>query len=352
LKDEHERLKSLVAEIVDAARGNDLAKSKEAIIKAANAAGLDATGLVAENSQQWPCAVAPPAQLSIFDRDIFALDVAHIPHKSSHYDQSGRMSPRFDYGLWPNLDQDQCLKIFQPPADIVPYVGAGMHAVRGKIAWACLEYAYACLQEVFGKRLASSVPPGPVSVNSPWSLPPNSAARIFFDRVLRHSVPLDDVAFLGAMTEARIDFRRLGYMRSDNPGAQEESSQVIYQRVLEDFILKGVNKDEWLSVLEVERYIEEKMGIYEFAAFQTAISYGESNEVEMLRPLTRALTQSFVCFGDGPRWKADHAGWLVDTWIGAVDRVNSMGKINTCNGMGVITDSDSGVAESNFRRST
>jgi hypothetical protein len=57
------------------------------------------------------------------------------------------MSHRFDYGLCLDLDQNRCIKIFQSPVGIVPYVSPGMHTVRAKIVWACLEHAYACLQE-------------------------------------------------------------------------------------------------------------------------------------------------------------------------------------------------------------
>jgi hypothetical protein len=346
LQKDHEILKGLVVEIVDAARLDDQVRSKAAIIKAASAAGLDVTDLPVENRRQGPSANTPSDLISGVEWNALALDCASTPQNSSLYNQSGRMSPRFDYGLCLDLDQNRCIKIFQPPVDTVPYVGPGMHTVRAKIVWACLEHAYACLQEVFGKRIASSIPLDQVTVNDPCSLPPNSAARIFFDRVLRHSVPLHDVAHLAAMTEARVEFRKLGYMRGDNPGAHDESSQILYRRVLEDYLNKGLRSDEWLSVLEVERYIEQKLGVYEFAMFEAAISCEESDEMELLRPLTLALTQSFICFGDGPRWKADHAAWMVDTWVDAVAKVKDMRKGNLWNKSGIIMDS--GLEDSNL----
>jgi hypothetical protein len=52
------------------------------------------------------------------------------PFAPTNYSQSGRMNPRFDYGLW--LDPDPFLKISRPPSDIIPYVGARMRTIAGQ----------------------------------------------------------------------------------------------------------------------------------------------------------------------------------------------------------------------------
>jgi len=77
--------------------------------------------------------------------------------------------------------------------------------------------------------------------------------------------------------------------------------------------------------LEVEGYIREKMGACEFTAFQAAIIRGEEAHMQMLGPLTLALAQSGICFGDGPRWKASNVMIPLNAWVSTVVRY-SMGK--------------------------
>ncbi len=330
---------------MESARANDSLQLRTAIIKAGSAVGLDVTGLASERKQPFsnnhedPIAISGP---SVVDPSIVpGIDintrathpsrvepgiVAAYPSQTlqtfsntwknpvaTHYNsQSGRMSPRFNYGLW--LDPARGLKIYKPPIDIAPYLGVGMYNVAGRINWACLDYGYACLQEAFEKDWGKQM--------CPESLPPNSASRIFVEQILRHPKPLHDVAFLFALLEAREEFRRLGYMRGDRLGANVESSQILDRRLREDFRSRGIKRDEYWSPLDVERYIQKKMGFFEFLAFQSALSCEEIEgpNMEVLRPLTATLVQSSTCLGDGPRWKVSHAMRAVDAWACTVGR--------------------------------
>lgn len=334
LKEDHERLKRLVVTIVDAARVDDLARLNAAIIDAGRATGLDITHLVDIDTR-------PTRSLARVKQSTISLDDARTPQTFPHppegpmevppYDsQTGRMSPRWGYGVW--LDPDRFLKIFQPPIDIVPYLGAGKHTVAGHIVWACLDYAYACLLDAMRKHIATSsgIPPGQGSGSDhyPHSLPPNSAARALFDHSLRHSKPLHDVAYIAALLEARMEFRRMGYMRADNPGANAESREMLQRRVFEDFEKRGVRMDQWWSALDVQKYIGQKMEVCEFAAFQAALRCEQEAQIQLLRPLARTLAQSGVCFGDGPRWRADHVVMVVNAWARAVSDQRATRELN------------------------
>ncbi|TAQ88309.1 hypothetical protein B7494_g3362 [Chlorociboria aeruginascens] len=324
LKEEHEELKILVAGIVDSARIDDRVQLNAAIVKAGSAAGLNVTGLAARQPLAPEDTIIGQEIAELYDTELpqdFSSQV--VPVSVQHYSQIGRMSPRFDYGLW--LDADRILKIFQPPIDIVPYVGTGAHTIAGKINWACLDYAIVLLQETSGKRITLSMSPGQVS-DYPQSLPRNPEARDFFDRSLRHSEPLHDIAYLAALVEARMDFRALGYMRGDHLGANEELRESRYQGLLGEFLKNGIRMNEWWSPLQIERYIEEKMGVFEFVAFQAAVNCEGVEGVEMgiLRPMIQTLARTGVCFGDGARWKADYAMEIVDTYLFSVSRVTNV----------------------------
>jgi hypothetical protein len=340
LKEEHEKLKSLVGEIVQSAGGDDAAQLRAAIIQAGNAAGLDLSILDAgdkENDSSYSrtseglsatlhpsmaelstgntlyadTTLALPSSFRVEGEPVGGYDeqttqILHATAVYNSYGQSGHMSPRLDYGLWP--DQDRCPKVVLPPDDIVPFLGAGMHTFAGNIAWACLEYAYSFLREAIWKHRTAGR----------HSLPPGLAARTFLIQSLRPSKQLHVVAYITARIQARLEFRKLGYIRGDNPAVNMEYDQMITRRILQSFLDNGVEIDQWWSVSDVERYTIEKMGVARFVLFQAALGRGEAPYIEALRPLTRALAQSFVCAGEGARWRADHIMMVVDAWTDTV----------------------------------
>lgn len=57
---------------------------------------------------------------------------------SSSQQRRRPLSPRLDYGLW--FEGTSFMRLVDPPLDIVPYLGAGMYTLAGRINWACTEY--------------------------------------------------------------------------------------------------------------------------------------------------------------------------------------------------------------------
>ncbi|EXJ87881.1 hypothetical protein A1O1_04808 [Capronia coronata CBS 617.96] len=349
LKHDHEQLKRLVGEIVDAARVHDPAQLSVAITKAAKAVGLDTTCLTPSDTPtdtpfpegpmntnlgvDWQITDSPGAVASenIIHKPqnwspLSSLDSeAALVQQTQTQTRSGRMSPRFDYGVW--IDPDRFLKNFEPPIDIAPYLGRGEYTIAGHIAWACLDLGYTYLQDIMEQRAltpifntttASLTPEQDSEADYPRSLPPNSGARRLFDLALRHSMPLHDLDYIIAMVEARIEFRRLGYMRRDNPGADAVKRELLQGRVFEDHRKRGVRMDQWWSAMDIERYIERTMGVYEFASFQAALRARQEAHTNLLMPLAHSLAQRAICFGDGPRWRADHVAMFARTWISMV----------------------------------
>jgi hypothetical protein len=336
LKEEHEKLKNLVGEIVQSAGVDDAEQLRAAIVQAGKAAGVDLSSLDAGDKKKdssrrktfeelsaslrpsmaglstghtlyTDTTLAPPLSRveweAVSGYDEQTTQILHPTAVYNPYGQSGHMSPRLDYGLWP--DQDRFPRVFLPPDDIVPFLGARMNTFAGYIAWACLEYAYSCLRKAIWKHRAAER----------HLLPPGVAARTFLSQSLRPSKQLHVVAYIAARVEARLEFRELGYIRGDNPAVNIEYDQMIARRTLQSFLDKEVELDQWWLVSDIERYAIEKIGVARFAVFQAALGRGEATYIQALRPLTRALAQSFVCAGEGARWRADHVITVVDAWI-------------------------------------
>ena len=312
LKQQHENLRSIVERIVLAQRDNDQTSLNHAIVEAGKAVGVEVGACSQSTIPDCPkdthTSLDPRSSSGIHTSPSVLLDTAR-PGESVRRSHSGRLSPRLDYGLW--LDPDRFLKIFEPPTDIRPYIGPGMYTVAGHIAWACLDYGHACLREAI---MMIEMHDGMHRGDLGSSLPPGSAARRAFDLSLRHSKPLHDITYIMALVEARMEFRRLGYMQSDSSGADESTRQIMEERVSGELHSKGVKMDQWWSALEIEAHVRQRLGILEFSAFQTALCNQEATETQLMMPLAQTLAHRGVCFGDGPRWNAVHVMTLVSEW--------------------------------------
>ncbi|OAL40684.1 hypothetical protein AYO20_00420 [Fonsecaea nubica] len=336
LKQNYKQLRHLVENVVLAHRDRDQATLSEAIAEAGRAIGLDG---VDERAQYDPshisieaisnirpaCAatIQGPVEPTATDRDTGRWSPPLAPQP-----RSGRFSPRLDYGIW--LDPERFLKIVDPPLDILPYIGAGKHTVAGRIAWATLDYGYACLQEAMmtstqPTTTTATGPTGPTKSTADWLtlLPPESAARRAFDRSLRHSTPLHDVAYMMDLVAARIEFRQRGYMRAHTRGADEISRQIMAGSVADELRVRGVRMDRWWTALDIQVHVQAEMGVLDFAAWQMALCSNQETDnghAGLIMPLVESLSRSGVCFGDGPRWHAPLVKALVGAWWSQVSR--------------------------------
>ncbi|KAJ9603429.1 hypothetical protein H2200_012207 [Cladophialophora chaetospira] len=318
LKKTHERLRRLVQEVVLASRDDDQTALNHAIAEAGRAIGLEENDSSDSKSRSLSQehgtstafvsnAVTFEIPEKLFDGDPRRPPICH--------NRSGRMSPRFDYGIW--IDPERFFKILEPSADIRPYVGTRRHTVAGHITWATLDYGYACLREAIMFQMGRDID----IEELPESLPPGSAARRLFDVSVRHTKQLHDIAYIMDLVEARLEFDKLGYMRSNTRGADEPSRQVLEGQVLGGLRARGVRLDQWLSALDIEAHIRHQMGILEFSAFQTALSQKQSIQTQLLMPLARTLAHRGVCFGDGPRWNVTYVTALVHAWVSHISNM-------------------------------
>ncbi|OAG38516.1 hypothetical protein AYO21_07338 [Fonsecaea monophora] len=349
LKQNHKQLRHLVETVVLAHRDGDTATLSQAIAQAGRAIGVGLDGdrmdRVDERAQSDPSHTSMEGVVTGISNIIRPVCAATTEYSVEptvtdrdtgqsllqlSQPRSGRFSPRLDYGIW--LDPERFLKIVDPPLDIRPYIGARKHTVAGRIAWAALDYGYACLQEAMmtsqpATTFTASTATGARKSKADWLtlLPPESAGRRAFDRSLRHSTPLHDVAYMMDLVAARIEFRQQGYMRANTRGADEIARQAMAGSVAAELRVRGVRMDQWWSALDIEAHVQTEMGVWDFAAWQMALCGGNqetnNSHAELIMPLVESLGHSGVCFGDGPRWHVPRVKALVRAWWSQVSRL-------------------------------
>lgn len=295
----HERLERLVHEIVVAHGREDRAQLDRAVAEAGALLGI---------SPPQSKASSPAREVADDTQIISSVNDAVSSHPSleAGNSQTGRFSPRLDYGLlW--LEPDRFMKIFDPPSDIRPYIGTGKDTVAGHVMWACLDHGLAVLRQsitdaAFGDEAVRHLSP---------------SAQQLFSFALGHMEPLPDVEYVMAMLEARHEFREMGYMRSDNSGADEDRRLALENTVLRSLRSKGIKFDLWWTALDISEYSRMSMGLSKFSRFQNGLLDRRPTEVEAMQLLAQRLAPRAVCFGNGPRWNAVIVMSFVDSWVRA-----------------------------------
>ncbi|OHE93836.1 hypothetical protein CORC01_10857 [Colletotrichum orchidophilum] len=214
------------------------------------------------------------------------------PQGSSKDFPSGRLSPRLDYGLW--LDPDRLIRVLEPPIDIVPYLGPGMHTLAGCIFWSTMNYAVEL-----------------------WDARPSMPAIRALDRVFNHSKHLSDRKYLLSLAQARMDYKNKGYMfRKLSDQFAEQACVELGELVREDYEKGGRPKGFWKTPEEVAGNILGQITTDQAVRLQAVVEgKGTPNDGEMMQGLVSWLSQNHVCFGDGPRWSAICVSVGVGGWI-------------------------------------
>jgi hypothetical protein len=226
----------------------------------------------------------------------------------------GRFSPRLDYTF---LFRDP-QQLYKVPPDIAPYIGPGRYTIAGHIMWACLEYAWDTMREA---SLTQSNANFLIA-----RLPSSSRARQLCESAFRHSEHFQDVAFMLALVEARLEFRSFSFT-SDTPGADENLRRNLENSVKKDLLFRGVVSTEWWTALEIQGYICARIGMLRFSNFQSSLQRKDATHVQILATLAQRLAPRAVCFGDGPRWNMHHTAVLVDTWAQTICEITDLSAI-------------------------
>ncbi|EMR67429.1 hypothetical protein UCREL1_5550 [Eutypa lata UCREL1] len=350
-REQNEKLKAAIEELVRVAGCNDRPELRKAIRNAALIAGVDAReldgpddggeGAVHFNNVDIDTAAInvisiisgePDPAITIGPPDFYPPTAAA---SSSSQQRRRPLSPRLDYGLW--FEGTSFMRLVDPPLDIVPYLGEGMYTLAGRINWACTEYLVGVCRRVAAASSLSACS------TTGRSIDPEAALRGCAEirRMVQHSPPLHDVRYVKAMAETRLDFRRRGYILVPKDSSEDatacagkrDSAARLQRQVERDYAARGQETHVWATPEDVAQHVRAQLGDKGFARLEDMLRYqdnspritrppgyvdgdGHSDDgmfgqtYALLRLLIQNLAESFVCFGDGPRWRADRVAAL------------------------------------------
>ncbi|KAK5635676.1 hypothetical protein RRF57_011388 [Xylaria bambusicola] len=303
---QNEKMKTAIAAIVRAAQRSDQNGVLEAVRAAADVAGVDGLGLNQETSGEDLKSGDGNVRHSSLVKDSrqsTSSNMQHlrlkIPMNQAHSNSAkpwsrdilaGCLSPRLDYGIW--IDTPK------PPAYIMPFIGEGRYTFRGHLYWACTDYLIALCRVITTPHSQSLWFGG-----QPGSCPTPQEAE---DRVwthIRHWPPVENVPMLQSMAEKQVYYRDCGY--SDNAACNEELGTCPLGHPIGD-------PNIWMSITDLERHrclfrLERTIAVCCVKQSTKAMS---EDLVSVVRLLMKNLAESFICFGDGPRWRTDAVSTL------------------------------------------
>lgn len=344
-------MKAAIADVVRAAQRSDRHGLLEAVRAAAGAAGVDASGLNENESENEVHKVVrqgqesaiyrsgggggsggeegihgdnssiqgdglrtePEESTSITQQTRLHFPAVSYPCSSNDASQlwststlAGCLRPRLNYRLWVNV-------LPQPPAVVMPFIGAARYTFRGHLYWTCTEYLLALCRVV----TMPHSPPLWFTCQPGRSCPtPQEAEHRVWTHV-RHTPAVPSVGVLQAMAEEQKGYSVLDYESSDTVARHEEPGSNSLGRAVEEE--RHGDPSMWMSITELERYVRRQLGSDAFSRLERTIgdccmlksSKGVNEDlISIVQLLMKNLAESFICFGDGPQWRTDAVSTL------------------------------------------
>ncbi|CAJ2510432.1 Uu.00g051350.m01.CDS01 [Anthostomella pinea] len=356
MRDENQQLKAAIEDIVKVARRSDRDDLLRAVIRAAEAAGVVAPELVSgsdadedtvvEGTIGAPCSITAAASSTTHaasssgpyvsiamstpvtsgvepgrPTSIGESAVAFSNETSAYTSWTGP-AQRLDYSVW--IDASRFMRLINPPAGIVPYLGEGRHSFAGRVFWACCHYTANLCELALPYRHAQLRPPA-------YAVQRGKEADARLRKLIQHSPPLQNVRYIKAMADARLEYREQGYIEGPNAAAGEEDSAALLQlQVAADYAERGEDQSKWLSPSAVEYHLRRQLGSVGFSRLEHTLrscdagaDSGSLSNVDggglpvvrdqvpiLVRLLVQKLAETFICFGDGPRWRTERVSAL------------------------------------------
>ncbi|KAI8177087.1 hypothetical protein K4K53_008496 [Colletotrichum sp. SAR 10_77] len=298
LQDENKKLKDVIGNIDRILRRQGVLSDD---LKAAMSEAREIAGITTEEPETSPDQGAPHIMQSIEQspppdpalEEVIRTD----PRLASSLVPDRRVSPRLDYGLW--LDPDRLVRILEPPADIIPYLGSRMNTLAGCIFWATMNYTIDL-----------------------WNSRSEPLSTRHLDRMFNHSEHLRDRQFLLSLAQARVDYKEKGFMyRKLTEQFERNAMSGLFKRIKEDYDKQGQPSKWWKRPEEVANSVLDVMDESQKARFQAVIDgKGTKEDAVMLRALITWLAQNYICFGDGPRWSSVFASVGIGSWVNEFKR--------------------------------
>lgn len=297
MRDQHLRLKSAIEKLVNATRGDEHPELLSAIFDVAEEAGIDAQRSVQSdatqprpkhvsgNSQSLTSPVHSEEDITInaTTKDLACkagLQASSGPSSSIPRSASPR---RLTCGIW--LDPLHYMRISVPPDDILPYLGQRATTLAGILFWSLMDHSQ--------KKCTRK----------------HTEFGTIIKRSLGHSKATKDWAttYIQAMVAARQEYKRMGSISPQYASAAEpDLGMVVRDRILTEYHDRGMDPDQWLSAMGIEKRIKSMVTDNTFATLETA-ARGEGDPAlrELFENIECRLHETSICFGDGPRWSVE-----------------------------------------------
>ncbi|VUC26883.1 unnamed protein product [Clonostachys rosea] len=290
LRDHNRDLKEKIEKVVDATHGDERPELLSAIAALARSVDVDITRLTHGKGRE--CSSSQEIVIDPKTRD-FMYESGdpgryHVPPPSFP-------PKRVDYGVW--LDPLHYTKVSLPPEDIVPYLGPRANTFAGRLFWFIMEHGHVKCDR------------------------PHPDQTVMKKRVLGHAKAMEGIRapFINAMVEARIQYKQTGEIGHENAAAGEaDLATAVHGHVMEEYQATGRDPTLWLSCLSVEKHIRSMVGDDALDSLDGSSGYVmEPFHHSLLEGIQCRLYDTFVCFGDGPRWTREIVNQALQEWTGS-----------------------------------
>ncbi|CAM1509641.1 Fc.00g033800.m01.CDS01 [Cosmosporella sp. VM-42] len=322
MQEENAALKHAIQAIANECEVDDRPALRRKIQEAATLAGLDTQNdTIATSGSKGDTSTSNPAQTQpagattsgnsnppspYSPNQALSLQISSL---SGEYNRSPDNQLSYQTSIRP--DPFQCHRCTDGPAAILPFLGSGAFTFAGRVFWYLVEKFEATKHDYSSQSL--SRPPTLKRMPS-----------LQFRDLLDESKSLQnlDTAHWIAMIEARLADHRQHVVLGD----LDASSANLLKRTLEAQDL--ARKDaplKWISPMSVEKRIRAIVGDDVFAVLATPAlarweargrnhEYAVEDSTELIDGLFENLSESYVCFGDGPQWNIETFDVALRRW--------------------------------------
>jgi len=119
---------------------------------------------------------------------------------------------------------------------------------------------------------------------------------------------------------ARFTWRTKGWIAGDHPGRDPEAPMRLFAAVLQEADHPAAYGEAhlWMTPVEIQAYVQHRLRMTPagWAPWREALAgRGDARRIQMVNELVDMFVLNGMCFGDGPRWRADGVARWTEQWV-------------------------------------
>ncbi|KAK0652580.1 hypothetical protein B0T16DRAFT_454935 [Cercophora newfieldiana] len=119
---------------------------------------------------------------------------------------------------------------------------------------------------------------------------------------------------------ARFTWRTKGWIAGDHPGRDPDGPMRLFAAILQEADHPAAYGEAhlWMTPLEIEAYVQSRLRMTPagWTPWEEALKgRGDARRIQMVNRLVDLFVLHGMCFGDGPRWRADKVARWTEQWI-------------------------------------